>query len=108
MGRCGKEICKRQATEDVSLAMATERLLADTRGDPACWHMRRSYLPLTVLKDERVKLGLLKKYGYGSCSGDSWQEFVDQVRRDIGDPNLVKDGRFGAKMQVEICNDGPV
>mmetsp|Transcript_49742 Transcript_49742/g.155657 ORF Transcript_49742/g.155657 Transcript_49742/m.155657 type:complete len:197 (+) Transcript_49742:219-809(+) len=39
---------------------------------------------------------------------EMYQEFVDQVKRDIGDPNLVKDGKFGAKMEVEICNDGPV
>ena len=38
----------------------------------------------------------------------SRQTFVDKVRQELGDADRVKDGKFGAKMDVAICNDGPV
>lgn len=36
------------------------------------------------------------------------QKFLEQVRAEVGDDAKVKDGKFGAKMDVDICNDGPV
>jgi D-tyrosyl-tRNA(Tyr) deacylase len=34
--------------------------------------------------------------------------FVDACREVLGDPGRVATGRFGADMQVELVNDGPV
>jgi len=36
------------------------------------------------------------------------QKFIDLVREEMGSPSAVKDGKFGAKMDVNLCNDGPV
>ena len=36
------------------------------------------------------------------------QKFVEQVRAEMGSDSAVKDGKFGAMMAVDICNDGPV
>lgn len=36
------------------------------------------------------------------------QKFVEQVRAEMGADSAVKDGKFGAMMTVDICNDGPV
>jgi D-tyrosyl-tRNA(Tyr) deacylase len=37
-----------------------------------------------------------------------YADFVESVRAAAGSPSLVKDGRFGAMMQVELVNDGPI
>ena len=34
--------------------------------------------------------------------------FVDACRAALGDPARIATGRFGADMQVELVNDGPV
>uniref|UniRef100_A0A6B2LP59 D-aminoacyl-tRNA deacylase n=1 Tax=Arcella intermedia TaxID=1963864 RepID=A0A6B2LP59_9EUKA len=36
-----------------------------------------------------------------------YNNFVDLVKKNY-EPSLVKDGEFGAMMEVEIINDGPV
>ena len=36
------------------------------------------------------------------------QKFVEQVRAEMGSDSVVKDGKFGAMMEVDLCNDGPV
>jgi len=36
------------------------------------------------------------------------QKFVEQVRAEMGTDSVVKDGKFGAMMEVNLCNDGPV
>ncbi|MES1914342.1 MAG: hypothetical protein MHM6MM_006430, partial [Cercozoa sp. M6MM] len=37
-----------------------------------------------------------------------FDEFVEQVRVEMGDESKVQTGVFGARMAVEIHNDGPV
>mmetsp|Transcript_161590 Transcript_161590/g.513544 ORF Transcript_161590/g.513544 Transcript_161590/m.513544 type:complete len:255 (+) Transcript_161590:77-841(+) len=37
-----------------------------------------------------------------------YEAFVEQCRAGSGDPSRVATGVFGALMQVELCNDGPV
>ena len=37
-----------------------------------------------------------------------YADFVESVRAAVGSPGLVKDGRFGALMDVELVNDGPI
>ncbi len=37
-----------------------------------------------------------------------YADFVESVRAAVGSPGLVKDGRFGAMMSVELVNDGPI
>jgi hypothetical protein len=39
---------------------------------------------------------------------DTYRSFVELVRREHGQPGRVKDGVFGAMMQVGLVNDGPV
>lgn len=39
---------------------------------------------------------------------DKWAVFVDLVKKERGQPALVKQGIFGANMNVSIQNDGPV
>ena len=39
---------------------------------------------------------------------EAYQSFVERVRREYGHPERVKDGMFGAMMQVGLVNDGPV
>ena len=39
---------------------------------------------------------------------ESYNRFVEQVGKELHDPSRVKEGRFGAQMDVDICNDGPV
>jgi hypothetical protein len=36
------------------------------------------------------------------------QKFVEHVRAEMGADSAVKDGKFGAMMAVDLCNDGPV
>lgn len=38
---------------------------------------------------------------------DFYHEFLERLRRDYS-PEKVLDGRFGAKMDVQLVNDGPV
>jgi len=40
-------------------------------------------------------------------SKDCYDEFIEKLRKEYK-PDLVKDGVFGALMQVDIQNDGPV
>lgn len=37
-----------------------------------------------------------------------YQEFLSQLRAELGDANRVKDGQFGAMMDVALVNEGPV
>lgn len=37
-----------------------------------------------------------------------WKEFYNMVQDSYGQPNKIKDGVFGAMMDVELINDGPV
>ena len=39
---------------------------------------------------------------------DFYADFVGLVRGAHASPSLVKDGVFGAKMDVSLVNDGPV
>ncbi|KAG2438375.1 hypothetical protein HYH02_010830 [Chlamydomonas schloesseri] len=39
---------------------------------------------------------------------DLYGQLVEEVRRQYGGPERVKDGVFGAKMDVALVNDGPV
>ncbi len=87
------------------------RVLADDEG-----RMNRS------VKQEGAGLGIVSQFTlYGDCSkgrrpffGDAadperaeplLERLIDRVREE-GVPVIT--GRFGAQMQVEICNDGPV
>merc|ERR1740123_1032406 len=37
-----------------------------------------------------------------------YEAFVEQCRKGVADPSLVATGSFGAMMQVDLRNDGPV
>ncbi|WPK27543.1 hypothetical protein PUMCH_004935 [Australozyma saopauloensis] len=37
-----------------------------------------------------------------------YEEFLSQLRKELGDDNRVKDGQFGAMMDVDLVNEGPV
>ena len=37
-----------------------------------------------------------------------YSSFLARLRRQAHDPEKIKDGVFGAMMQVELVNDGPV
>lgn len=37
-----------------------------------------------------------------------YKDFLEMVRRELGEAEKVKDGRFGAMMDVALVNDGPV
>lgn len=37
-----------------------------------------------------------------------YEEFLSLLRKELGDDDRVKDGRFGAMMAVELVNEGPV
>ena len=39
---------------------------------------------------------------------EGYNRFVEHVGKELHDPSKVKEGRFGAQMDVDICNDGPV
>lgn len=43
----------------------------------------------------------------GERSRDVYEQFLRRIRMEHRE-ELVKDGEFGALMQVDICNDGPV
>ncbi|KAJ1519698.1 hypothetical protein ONE63_004959 [Megalurothrips usitatus] len=43
----------------------------------------------------------------GAQSQEFYYSFLDMLRRQY-DPSKIKDGQFGAMMQVHIQNDGPV
>ncbi|CAG0883704.1 unnamed protein product [Darwinula stevensoni] len=48
---------------------------------------------------------------HNAMSGEDSQAFYEKFLAELRsqyDPDLVKDGRFGAYMQVDIVNDGPV
>ena len=52
--------------------------------------------------------GLRPSYDEAATPQDA-QILYDQVVKDLRDQNLkVTEGVFGAMMQVELCNDGPV
>lgn len=38
----------------------------------------------------------------------TYNTFKDLVAAEYGDASKIKDGEFGAMMQVELVNDGPV
>lgn len=44
----------------------------------------------------------------GVDANSLYQEFLSQLRRELGDENRVKDGQFGAMMDVALVNEGPV
>lgn len=44
----------------------------------------------------------------GSDAITLYSEFLSQLRKELGDDNRVKDGEFGAMMDVDIVNEGPV
>jgi D-tyrosyl-tRNA(Tyr) deacylase len=37
-----------------------------------------------------------------------YSSFVDLVKAELGQADMVKDGKFGAMMDVSLINDGPV
>ena len=37
-----------------------------------------------------------------------YEDFLSQLRTELGNENRVKDGKFGAIMDVALVNDGPV
>lgn len=37
-----------------------------------------------------------------------YEDFLSQLRKELGDDNRVKDGQFGAMMDVDLVNEGPV
>lgn len=41
-------------------------------------------------------------------SSKFFDDFVELVKKELGDPNRVKTGKFGHYMDVRIQNDGPV
>jgi len=44
----------------------------------------------------------------GELSKAFYQQFLADMKKGYGDSEKVKDGVFGAMMQVELVNDGPV
>mmetsp|Transcript_3418 Transcript_3418/g.6760 ORF Transcript_3418/g.6760 Transcript_3418/m.6760 type:complete len:152 (-) Transcript_3418:132-587(-) len=42
-----------------------------------------------------------------SQAREAYENFVEHIRKSYS-PNMIKDGVFGAKMDVAIVNDGPV
>ncbi|KAJ3332190.1 D-tyrosyl-tRNA(Tyr) deacylase [Blyttiomyces sp. JEL0837] len=41
-------------------------------------------------------------------SRDFYASFLEKLRQGLGDGDKVKDGEFGAMMDVSLTNDGPV
>lgn len=39
---------------------------------------------------------------------EMYDSFLGKLRRVVGDPGRVQDGKFGAMMDVKLVNDGPV
>jgi len=39
---------------------------------------------------------------------EMYGKFVDKMKEEYGDPDKIKDGKFGAMMDVSLVNDGPV
>lgn len=48
------------------------------------------------------------KSAKGSQAIELYNEFLTKLRIELGDEERVKDGQFGAMMDVDIVNDGPV
>ncbi|KAF3987646.1 hypothetical protein FT663_04361 [Candidozyma haemuli var. vulneris] len=44
----------------------------------------------------------------GQVAVDLYTEFLEKLRKELGDEERVKDGQFGAMMDVELVNEGPV
>lgn len=48
------------------------------------------------------------KAAKGTSALPLYEEFLKKLREELGDENRVKDGKFGAMMDVELVNEGPV
>lgn len=48
------------------------------------------------------------KAAKGQTAQPLYEEFLSKLRQELGDDERVKDGKFGAMMDVELVNDGPV
>lgn len=48
------------------------------------------------------------KAAKGSHALDLYNEFLTKLRSSLGSDDRVKDGQFGAMMEVDLVNDGPV
>ncbi|OBA24197.1 D-tyrosyl-tRNA deacylase [Metschnikowia bicuspidata var. bicuspidata NRRL YB-4993] len=48
------------------------------------------------------------KAAKGGSARPLYEEFLANLRKELGDENRVKDGKFGEMMDVELVNDGPV
>lgn len=122
-------ISTKDTSEDVSRLVkkiANLRLFEDMEGAPegtGCWAGKPWALSLAHDKELEVLsvsqftlYGTIKKgtkpdfhkAAKGEAAIDLYNEFLTKLRAELGDENRVKDGKFGAMMEVDLVNDGPV
>lgn len=120
-------VSTKDTTDDVSKLVkkiANLRVFEDrSQQDEGCWTGKP--WSSSLMQDNELKVlsvsqftlyGTIKKgtkpdfhkSAKGEHALELYNEFLTKLRGELGSDDRVKDGKFGAMMDVDIVNDGPV